>query len=66
SSVAATADRIGIPSDTAQNITEALAKVRELDLDAPPRILITGSLYLAGETLANLTGEHDLFESSGQ
>jgi dihydrofolate synthase/folylpolyglutamate synthase len=33
-------------------VTEALAKVGALDLAAPPRILITGSLYLAGEILA--------------
>jgi dihydrofolate synthase/folylpolyglutamate synthase len=26
--------------------------VRKLELDPPPRILITGSLYLAGEVLA--------------
>jgi dihydrofolate synthase/folylpolyglutamate synthase len=52
SGVAFTADHVGIPSDTAANVTEALAKVSALDLPAPPRILITGSLYLAGEILA--------------
>ena len=30
----------------------ALAAIARLDLDPPPRILITGSLYLAGEVLA--------------
>lgn len=32
----------------------------------PERILIAGSLYLAGEVLAHLRGETDLFQSSAQ
>jgi dihydrofolate synthase/folylpolyglutamate synthase len=52
SGVAFTANHVGIPSDTAADVAEALAKVGALDLAAPPRILITGSLYLAGEILA--------------
>ena len=36
----------------ATSIEAALAAVARLDLDPPPRILITGSLYLAGEVLA--------------
>ena len=35
----------------ASRLDEALDAVRKLDLDPPPRILITGSLYLAGEAL---------------
>jgi len=34
-----------------ESLTEALVAARKLDLDPPPRILITGSLYLAGEVL---------------
>jgi len=52
SGVAFTANHVGIPSDVAEDVTEALAKVGKLDLAAPPRILITGSLYLAGEILS--------------
>jgi len=33
------------------NLDEALDAARKLDLDPPPRILITGSLYLAGDVL---------------
>ena len=51
SGVAFTANHVGIPADVAENIVEALEKVGTLDLAAPPRILITGSLYLAGEIL---------------
>ena len=29
-----------------------LGRIAELDLDPPPRILVAGSLYLAGEVLA--------------
>jgi dihydrofolate synthase / folylpolyglutamate synthase len=44
--------RAGIPAGRAASIEQALAATGELDLEAPPRILITGSLYLAGEVLA--------------
>jgi folylpolyglutamate synthase/dihydropteroate synthase len=30
------------------------------------RILITGSLYLAGEVLAHVRGEEDLFQATAQ
>ena len=49
--VASCARGIGLPSASRDNLTEALEAVRKLDLDPPPRILITGSLYLAGEVL---------------
>jgi len=50
--VAAAATRAGIPAGAADGIKNALAGITRLNLEAPPRILITGSLYLAGEVLA--------------
>ena len=50
--VAQSARDIGIPADARPDIATALAHIAALDLDPPPRILITGSLYLAGEVLA--------------
>jgi dihydrofolate synthase / folylpolyglutamate synthase len=44
--------RVGMPAESRDGIEAALASAAELDLDPPPRILITGSLYLAGEVLA--------------
>ena len=49
--VADAARAIGIPATSRDNLAEALEAARKLDLDPPPRILITGSLYLAGEVL---------------
>jgi len=49
--VADAARTIGLPATSRDNLSEALEAARRLDLDPPPRILITGSLYLAGETL---------------
>lgn len=49
--VADTARAIGLSATSRDNVTEALDAARKLDLDPPPRILITGSLYLAGEVL---------------
>ncbi|HEY6859244.1 MAG TPA: folylpolyglutamate synthase/dihydrofolate synthase family protein [Pseudolabrys sp.] len=49
--VADTARAIGIPATSRDNLAEALEAARKLDLDPQPRILITGSLYLAGEVL---------------
>jgi dihydrofolate synthase / folylpolyglutamate synthase len=43
---------IGIPAIAADTIEGALAIAAKLDLDPAPRVLITGSLYLAGEVLA--------------
>jgi dihydrofolate synthase/folylpolyglutamate synthase len=42
---------LDMPAASRGNIDEALEAVRKLDLDPPPRILITGSLYLAGDVL---------------
>jgi dihydrofolate synthase/folylpolyglutamate synthase len=51
STVADTARGIGLSATSRDSLTEALDAARKLDLDPPPRILITGSLYLAGEAL---------------
>jgi dihydrofolate synthase/folylpolyglutamate synthase len=50
--IASAARTIGIAADAAAGITAAFAAITALDLSPPPRILITGSLYLAGEVLA--------------
>jgi dihydrofolate synthase/folylpolyglutamate synthase len=42
----------GIPAQAADDVESALAQIARLDLETPPRILITGSLYLAGAVLA--------------
>ena len=42
---------IGLPATSRDNLMEAFEAARKLDLDPPPRILITGSLYLAGDVL---------------
>jgi len=49
--VADAARAIGIAATSRDNLEEAFDAVRKLDLEPPPRILITGSLYLAGEVL---------------
>jgi dihydrofolate synthase / folylpolyglutamate synthase len=49
--VADTARAIGLSATSRDSVSEALDAARKLDLDPPPRILITGSLYLAGEVL---------------
>ncbi|MBV9239642.1 MAG: bifunctional folylpolyglutamate synthase/dihydrofolate synthase [Xanthobacteraceae bacterium] len=46
------ARKIGIPAERAETIESALSHVAHLGLIPAPRILITGSLYLAGEVLA--------------
>jgi dihydrofolate synthase/folylpolyglutamate synthase len=43
---------VGIPAEGRDTIEDALRAVGKLGLDPPPRILITGSLYLAGEVMA--------------
>ncbi len=49
--VADAARATGLAATSRDNIDEALDAARKLDLHPPPRILITGSLYLAGEVL---------------
>ena len=50
--IAQAARRVGIPAETSDSVSEALAIISAIGLDPAPRILITGSLYLAGEVLA--------------
>jgi dihydrofolate synthase/folylpolyglutamate synthase len=52
SEIVAAASRAGIEADATQGLADALGRVSDLNLPAPPRVLITGSLYLAGEVLA--------------
>ncbi len=49
--IADAARKVGIPAMTRGSIKAALDAAEMLELDPPPRILITGSLYLAGEVL---------------
>jgi len=42
---------IGLSATSRDGIAEAFDAVRKLDLEPPPRVLITGSLYLAGDVL---------------
>jgi dihydrofolate synthase/folylpolyglutamate synthase len=50
--IADAARRVGIAADARESLADALTRVAQLKLDPAPRILITGSLYLAGEVLA--------------
>jgi dihydrofolate synthase/folylpolyglutamate synthase len=50
--VAASADYAGLPALPYASLEEALRAVELEDDNLPPRVLITGSLYLAGEVLA--------------
>jgi dihydrofolate synthase / folylpolyglutamate synthase len=49
--LAQAARAIGLPAQESLDIETALAAIGNFDLDQPPRILITGSLYLAGAAL---------------
>lgn len=51
--VAAIAARVGLTSSVAPSIESALASLNQFVWDRPPRILICGSLYLAGAVLAS-------------
>jgi dihydrofolate synthase/folylpolyglutamate synthase len=50
--IADAARAIGMPTLTSNDIETALDAIARFDLEPPPRILITGSLYLAGEVLS--------------
>jgi dihydrofolate synthase / folylpolyglutamate synthase len=50
--LAAVAESVGIPALARDDVASAIAVAGKLDLHPAPRILITGSLYLAGEVLA--------------
>jgi dihydrofolate synthase / folylpolyglutamate synthase len=47
-----TARAIGFPAQASADVQAALAAIKQFDLHPAPRILITGSLYLAGQVLA--------------
>jgi dihydrofolate synthase/folylpolyglutamate synthase len=49
--IADVARSVGIPAQSSENIEAALAAIGRFELEPPPRILITGSLYLAGAVL---------------
>ena len=49
--IATLARAADIPAQASDNIERALAGVGALNLDPPPRVMITGSLYLAGAVL---------------
>lgn len=49
--VARIAEQVGLSARTAPSIEAALASVRDIAFEQPPRILICGSLYLAGAVL---------------
>ena len=46
------ARHLGMRVDTASGVRSALESITKLSYEQPPRILITGSLYLAGHVLA--------------
>lgn len=50
--VVAAAERAGLAAQPCESIEEALGRVTQAAGPIPPRVLITGSLYLAGEALA--------------
>jgi dihydrofolate synthase/folylpolyglutamate synthase len=50
--LAGVAREVGLPAESSDGLEAALAAVGQLALDPAPRILIAGSLYLAGEVLA--------------
>ena len=50
--IADSARAVGIPADGRADIPSAPAAIARLELHPPPRILLTGSLYLAGDVLA--------------
>ena len=50
--LADSARAIGIPAQESTDLETAISDIGKLDLDQSPRILITGSLYLAGAVLA--------------
>ena len=50
--VAAAATEVGLAAQPTASVEDALSRVDALKLEMPPRVLITGSLYLAGAVLA--------------
>ncbi len=50
--VAACAQAAGLPAAACQSVEQALAFLKARNWPVPPRILVAGSLYLAGTVLA--------------
>ncbi len=50
--IAAEARKLGLSALPSENVEAALATIARLSAEAPPAVLIMGSLYLAGEVLA--------------
>jgi dihydrofolate synthase/folylpolyglutamate synthase len=50
--VAAIAGSVGLTASTRASVEAALASLHDYVWEHPPRVLICGSLYLAGEVLA--------------
>ncbi|MFC3694545.1 bifunctional folylpolyglutamate synthase/dihydrofolate synthase [Chenggangzhangella methanolivorans] len=50
--VTSAAERAGLAAESCGSVEEALARISRAAGPTPPRVLITGSLYLAGEALA--------------
>lgn len=50
--VAEAARNAGLPAEISGSVDQALRTIADRDWSAPPRILICGSLYLAGEVLS--------------
>jgi dihydrofolate synthase/folylpolyglutamate synthase len=50
--IADAARRVGLAAEARSSVADALIRVAQLKIEPPPRVLITGSLYLAGEVLA--------------
>jgi dihydrofolate synthase/folylpolyglutamate synthase len=51
--IAEAAGAAGLPAVTAESVAAALTGIAALGLELPPRVLIAGSLYLAGKVLAD-------------
>ena len=51
--VASIAARAGLVASTAAGVESAIAGLRDTPWETPPRVLICGSLYLAGAVLAS-------------
>jgi dihydrofolate synthase/folylpolyglutamate synthase len=49
--LAEVARSVGIPAQSEDDVTLALAAIRRMQLEPAPRILVTGSLHLAGDVL---------------
>jgi len=50
--IADAARRAGIQAETQPSVAQALERIARLNIEPPPRIVIAGSLYLAGVVLA--------------